>query len=637
MTFTGCETDLLRRLAETPFAGRLDLAALSGWSRGAVYAAMDGLAERGMAQASPHATPLLPPTRRYHLTVDGLSRLVEIEEVSPDELLRWYPISARWRRVLLERLDALAVIYRLAAAISNLAHPVRFRWFRAAPLDAGIVLPDGRTLSVVWQGLTADRTGFAKRLWRLGEGPLPGGVLVLLPDEVRLRQARRMLAGANFPVFLTLERDAALAGPDSPVWRPPSVAVRLDLRYVLSRLDRGGALPEETRPARPARPGDIDLDAPAPDCLLPALLGPAGKRALDLLSDWPWVSKRDLAGLMGVSGRRVSQLVARLEGFGLVSHTAAEGQRLLALTDRGLALLARRDRASVGTARRRWGVAPLAPQAPLTWRNVSGSRSRQLLRNVEYTSAVHWFLAALARQAHARGWEVTQLDPPRRVSRYFRHEGRLHSVRPDAFGVLRRSGEDLPFFLEWERRAVRPVTMAARLAPYLRYFSSHRPLDDHGATPAILVVFDDDLAATHFLRVAREETDRSGVRVPLWVSHKAALERLGPLGRAWFTLGGWDRSTPLQGPGCHPTQADRVGEDAWNSCALRTGAAGPGGHPAVFPASQSKTRGGWSRTTSSGTPKCSATSQVQVRPALIASRPSISRARAKSLASRSNL
>ena len=399
----------------------------------------------------------------------------------------------------MERLDALTVIYRLASAISNLAYPIRFRWFRAAPMDVGIVLPDGHVLAVVRQGLTADRTGFAKRLWRLREGPLPGGVLVLAPDEVRLRQARRMLAGTSFPVFLALERDAPLAGLDSPVWRPPSIASALDLRYVLSHLDLGGGLPEEAQPARTALPGDIALDAPVPDWLLPALLKTAGKRALDLLSDWPWASKPDLSGLMGVSGRRVSQLIAELEGFGLVSHTAAAGQRRLALADRGLALLARR-----------WD-----PQAPPAWRNVSGSRSRQLLRNVEHTGAVHWFMAALAAQARARGWEATQLDPPRRASRYFRHDGRLHSVRPDAFGVLRRGRDAFPFFLEWERRAVRPVTMAARLAPYLRYYSSSRPLDDHGALPIVLVLFEDDLAATHFLRVARQEISRAGVEVPL--------------------------------------------------------------------------------------------------------------------------
>ncbi len=38
------------------------------------------------------------------------------------------------------------------------------------------------------------------------------------------------------------------------------------------------------------------------------------------------------------------------------------------------------------------------------------------------------------------------------------------------------------------RRAVRPVTIAARLGPYLRYYASRRPTDDHGAQPAVLVV-----------------------------------------------------------------------------------------------------------------------------------------------------
>ena len=539
MTPTDCETGLLRRLAEAPFADRLDLAALSGWSRGAVYAGMDRLQERGMVDAIPHATPLLPPTRRYYLSAHGLRWLAEDEGTNLDELLRRRPVSAQWRRVLLERLDALAVIYRLAAAVSSVAFPTRIRLFRAAPADAGFVLPDGHTVAMVRQGNTADRTGFSKRLWRLREGPLPGGILVLAPDEVRLRQARRMLAGARCPVYLALEKDAALAGPDSPVWHPPSIAADLGLRYVLSHLDRRGGLPVEAQPARAALPDDIDLQAPTPDWLLPSLLGPAEKRALDLLSDWPWASKRDLAGLMGVSTRRVSQLTERLEELGLLSHDYSPGTRRLALSDRALALLARRDRTSVGTTRRRWSVTPIDPLALLTWRNVSGSRSRQLLRNVGHTGAVHWFLGSLGGQARAAGWQVAQLDPPNRASRYFRHDDTLHSVRPDASGVLRRGEQTVPFFLEWERRAVRPVTMAARLAPYLRYYSTRRPLDDHGVTPIVLVVFDDELAASHFLRVARQEMERAGVEVPLWVSNKAVLERLGPVGRAWQSTDGW--------------------------------------------------------------------------------------------------
>ena len=444
--------------------------------------------------------------------------------------LRLYPVSARWQRILLERLDAAAVIYRLAAAISNIAHPIRFRWYRAMPLDAAIVLADGRTVAVVRQGLTSDRTSFSKRLWRLREDvPRPSAVLILAPDEVRLRHARRLSTGT--PTLLALERDGALCGTGDPIWHQPSISATLDLEYVLSRLEQGGPPPTEAEPSRVFLPGDIAPEEPVQDLpghLLPVLLKPGEKRVLDALSDWPWITLKYLAGLLGVSAPRVSQLLIRLEALGLVTRIPASGRRL-ALTGEGLSLLARRDRTSVGAARRRWSADSLDPEGPPEWRNVSGARSRQLLRNIEHTQAVHSFVTALAHQARALGWELLQIDPPRRASRYFRYGERLHSVHPDAYGAIRRANETWPFFLEWERRAVRPVTMTARIAPYLRYYSTHRPTDDHGAQPAVLVVFDDDLTQTHFLRVAQEEMARTRLRVPLWVSHRSLLERVGPL------------------------------------------------------------------------------------------------------------
>ena len=93
-----------------------------------------------------------------------------------------------------------------------------------------------------------------------------------------------------------------------------------------------------------------------------------------------------------------------------------------------------------------------------------------------------------------------------------------------------------PFFLEWERRAVRPSTMAARLAPYLRYYSSHRPTDDHGVQPTVLVVLEDALTASHFLRTARDMISRQRLSLPLMVSDTASIQRHGPLGPAWRSL-----------------------------------------------------------------------------------------------------
>ena len=543
----GCEAELLRLLAEMPFLDRLEMVEVSGWSRGAVYGAVEKLETGGYCASALHAADPLPPTRRFHLSAAGLRRLAEEEGLPVEELVRQYPVSAQWRRSLMERMDALAAIYRLASAISSVAYPIRFRWYRALPLDAGLTLPGGRTVGIVRQGLTADRTGFAKRLWRLRDGPMPGTVLILMTDEVRLRHARRLLSASPVPALLALEGRAALAGAGDRIWSPPAVNADLDLRYVLERAGPGGELPVEDEPQRAAVPEDFTVEGPGwdiPDHLLPVLLKSAEKRALDLVSDWPWLAVKELAGLLGVSRPRASQLVNPLEGFGLVGRPRDAGGRL-ALTDRGLALLARRDRTSIGVARKRWSIASEDAESPYEWRNVSGRRTRQLLRNVEHTQAVHAFLAALSAQARLLGWEVVQLDPPARASRYFRHQEKMRSINPDAFGVLRKGNTTWPFFLEWERRAVRPSTMSARLAPYLRYFSSHRPTDDHGVRPDLLVVFDDDIAQTHFQRVAREEMQAGRVTVPLWVSHREAVEQLGPLGEAWRAPGRWESPQAL--------------------------------------------------------------------------------------------
>ena len=543
MSRAECAGDLLRWLAHMPLLDRLELAAVSGWSRGAVYEGITTLEDAFLVEAIPHASASVPPTRRYLLTARGLRRLSCQESVGLEALVRSRPVSARWRRILLERLDAVAVIHRLAAAAANASGSVRFRWYRASPLDAALRLPGGRTIGVVRLGPTAERTAFAKRLWRLARGPVPDAVLVLAPDEVRLRHTRRLLEALPLPALLAVERDAALADADSRVWRAVPGGGAVSMRRVIARLGGGGALPAEPAPSRNDLPDDIGIDPlrpPGPAWLLPALLRPAEKRVLDVVGDWPWIGEDVLRRLMGVSGKRMRRLLAMAEGFGLAQPLPVGGRPRWVLTGRGQALLARRDRASVGAARKRWSVEPVHPGAPPDWRNVPGARSRQLLRNIEHTSAVHRFIGALAAQARSRGSEVVQLDPPHRASRFFRYGGSLHSVRPDAFGIVRTGGRRQPFFLEWERRAVRPVTMVARLTPYLRYFATRRPTSDHGIQPIVLVVFDEPLSATQFLRVARREMVAAGVRVPLWVSDRETLAEAGPLGRAWTAPGRWE-------------------------------------------------------------------------------------------------
>ena len=475
----GCEADLLRTLSSMPFLDRLEMVSVTGWSRGAVYEAVEKLETGGACASVLHSADPFPPARRFHLTAAGLRRLAEEEDKSLDELLRSRPVSAQWRRNLMERLDALAVIYRMASLLSNVAFPIRFRWYRALPLDAAMTLPGGKTVGIIRQGVTADRSGFAKRLWRLRDGPLPGALLVLMADGVRLRHARRLLSTTEIPALFALEREAALAKSGERIWSPARVGAAVDLRYVLDRTDPGGELPVEDETRLASVPAELPVRGAAEDIsdhMLPLFVRPAEKRALDLISDWPWIGLGELAGLMGITSQRASQLVNPLEGFGLAARPREAGRRL-ALTDRGLTLLARRDRTSVGVAKRRWSIAPEDAEAPFEWRNVTGRRSRQLLRNVEHTAAVHVFLAALTAQAPLLGWEIVQLDPPRRASRHFRHDDRMRAVNPDAFGVLQKGRDHmalLPGVGAPRRAALHHVGAARPLSALLLISQAHR-------------------------------------------------------------------------------------------------------------------------------------------------------------------
>ena len=529
----------LRTLAAMPFVDRLELAAVTGIYEEAAHVALKRLEQAGLADFIRHASPLTASTRRWYATNEGLRFLASENGTSIDRLLRTHPISAHWQRILIARLDAAAVVYRLTSAVADAGGPLRFRWYRAAPLDAAMALPDGRTVGVIRQGHTADRTSFSDRVRRILDPELsrPRALFALMPDEARLRQARRLLARYPGPAYLALERDAARLLAEDRVWHGTSAPALLTLWDIFAHLRTGGSLPWERPTLRLSLPGDTDLheiDDDVADHLLPALLKPTEKLMLDCLADWPLATVEDLSGILRLSDSRTWRQAARLGRLGLVKPVHLANQRRFALSDGGLSLLARRDRVSVGAAVRRWSVEPMDDETLSSWRDVPGGRSRPLARTIEHTQAVHRFMAALVRQVKgAKGYRVVQVWPPHHATRYFRYGGSLRSIHPDGYGVVQTGSRTTPFFLEYERRALNPSTMAARLAPYLRYYSSNRPLEDHGERPLVLIVFDDSLAEANFLGVARREMERFGVKLLLWASHRETLEKAGPLGKAW--------------------------------------------------------------------------------------------------------
>ena len=528
----------LKYLASMPFLDRLELAAVSDVPDRTMHDVVAGLKAKGLVSWVRHSTEFMASTRRLYVTREGLRALAEQLEVDLIDLIRFYPVSRHWQRNLLARLDAVGVIYRLANWVAILAGALRFRWYRRSPLDAGIVLGDGRAIGVLRQGDTTDKTGFSKRIWRLLDSDIKdlSALLVIVPDEMRMRHTRRLLRNTLVPVFLALDKYVAQNMASQKIWRLPSIGRETNLESILTNIRTKGILPEEQPLMRSLMPKEIeelDGDLYVPDHLLPAVLKPGMKRTMDVLANWPWVTHKDLSGLLGVTAQRTSQLTIPLVSSQLACRIHMGGRERLALSEWGWAVLARRDRTSVGRLRSQWSVETENDKAPKTWRDVVGRRSRLLARNMEHTQSVHGFLAKLSQQAKVRNFRIQLLEPPHKATRYFRHNHKVRSIHPDAFGMLEKGDKLLPFFLEWERRAVRPGTMADRLAPYLRYYSSFDPLDDHGAYPLVLIVFDDMLVESRFHSVARREMKRTGVKLPLWVSHKEMIEKEGPLGKAW--------------------------------------------------------------------------------------------------------
>ena len=562
MKLTGCEGEVLRRLAEMPFLDRMELTAVSGWSKGAVYRSVRRLEEGGLAapvppRYGPHpADGEVPPHRRRSAPSGAMGRHERGRAASHPSRLR--PVAAhppgaprRRRRRLPPRLRRLQ--HRLPHAVPVVQGRAHRRSHRAlgrtdprrsqagthrrqdgllqAHMEAvGGAGPRRSPRARARRGAAETRPQAAHRRSRarhVGPGARRG--------PGRRRRAR--LASA---VHRRGHRPGVGAGPDTAGRRSSGGTAALGSVPPLGHTRR----PSRAGPSRPhaARPSQARREAHP---------RPALRLALDIAEGPGWP-----AGRLGAAGVPAGDSPRRLRPRGPPARrrdrrsrpgptpgphrrgaggAGPQGPRLRGRGEEALERHPRRPGSPPLLAQRVGCGKQTASQEPGA--HHGGAR---LHRGPGPAVPLPGLEAGPDRPA-AKGVEVL---PARRPCP--RGRAGCRSVHPDAFGILRRGRTTWPFFLEWERRAVRPATMAERLAPYLRYYSSRRPLDDHGAQPAVLVVFDDDLAATHFLRVAREEMAQDpGPSPPVGLPQ-------GQLSTPW---GLWDGPGSLPAAGNRPTSS----------------------------------------------------------------------------------
>ncbi len=462
------------------------------------------------------------------------------------------PVSRQWFRLLAERMDAVAVLYRVAAMIADAdphKHTVRVDHYRSGPYDMLVTLSGGRSIGIIRQGQTLPTSNLRYRLRsveRLPSRERPFATLVLTHADQATRRAIRSLGdpSEHRRTFAATEGELPAVAHTGAVWqqcgdgRDNDPPVRIDpgasLRSILAWMDRlldksHSFFRDNPRPdLEDLYSSRVKAAMPEPaqqiTTALSVQLTRAGKDALDLLSAWPLCTREHLGGLMGgVTLRRVNQVLRALREHDLVREDGS----LLMLTDEGLTYLARRDRAAVGLTLDRWSPELTHANPPV----YAGTALRALKSQLRHHAGVVGFASALSAEvANSPDYDLFDLLPTHRSSIGYRHDQTTYVIHPDASFTLEYKGDWRPFLLEFERRATTPKRIPKRLRSYRRYFRSGWAERDHGGhLPPVLFVFESPDSEIAFLGIADGVDD-----VPLITSNAETLAEHGVLGESWI-------------------------------------------------------------------------------------------------------
>ena len=192
--------DALRLLCAAPLATAEELSVFGRIPATTLRRRLAKLAQRGLVDSVAHHLGNLGPNpkRRHFPTEWGIEAAARVEH-GTERFLSEYPGSREWFRILTERLDALAVLYHLAAMTGRAdpqQHPVRVDHYRQGPYDLLITLSAGRSLGIVRQGPVLSSANLRYRLRtleNLHQRHRPTATLVLTHSDQATRRAFRSL------------------------------------------------------------------------------------------------------------------------------------------------------------------------------------------------------------------------------------------------------------------------------------------------------------------------------------------------------------------------------------------------------------------------------------------------------------
>ncbi len=223
----GLEEALLL-LCATPLATVDELSRFGRLPTSTLRDRLKKLTERGLVDSVPHHLSVLGsrPQRRYFPTEKGVTAAGAATK-GREHMLQSYPVSKQWFRLLAERLDAVAVLHRVAAMIADADpqdDPVRVDHYRNGPYDMLLTLSGGRSIGLIRQGpaLPTSRLRYRLRsIERLDSSDSPFVTLVLTHADQATRRAIRSLGdpSEHSRTFVATEGELLAGDHTGVVWQ----------------------------------------------------------------------------------------------------------------------------------------------------------------------------------------------------------------------------------------------------------------------------------------------------------------------------------------------------------------------------------------------------------------------------------
>ena len=499
---------------------------------------------------------------RLYLTRAGAEELARRRGCRMEELVvDGFAVTNDFVRTVLGRSPAVPTFYALAVAASRVqGYPCLWFWRRRGWSDGTIMVGPGFYMRVARIGASLRRDSVKSRLGQMVNTGRDSFINtgLLLPSD-RTTQAfvnGWMRVGATGLYLWTLYEDGVggldvdaeiLVGP-----RRERI-LRRSFRLLVETVDAGLGTEEESGLQIEQRKRNVLLsgqgvrDRRFRAELEGASLGVPERAVLDVVSDWPLMTRDQIQRMTGYSAEVTRKLLSALWGIGYISRIRSGRESQVVLGDAGLRYFSLKDRVQLRDMRTDWGLSPDAGAGVLNVDDITGVKLRLLASQARHTAELYETVALLTEGCRGRDdIDLLEIVPPDRserwipIGRVLRGGRRRHfGVRPDSAGVASvASGIVRPFMLEYERRATSPQRMYERLRPYRNYYETVLTSEGWEAGFITLVVFDDRGTAGRFVQFCHEHPFVSQVGgwspMPVFVSSLQDLRSVGAAGACWM-------------------------------------------------------------------------------------------------------